>query len=143
MMNECSVSDILHFSRTTVEVYERNIREKLNGCCHEVRYPLTKKTYTFSWSLQTSRLNVHYIFLIISLFHQLFSYFSGSGLTRTWWWGVMTVTFTFWFWDDLVGHCLLKVEVFSDVELLQDVYFDDESAEVVISSLRLGDDQER
>lgn len=25
----------------------------------------------------------------------------------------------------------------------QDVYFDDESAEVVISSLRLGDDQER
>ena len=27
--------------------------------------------------------------------------------------------------------------------LPQDVYFDDESAEVVISSLRLGDDQER
>jgi hypothetical protein len=27
--------------------------------------------------------------------------------------------------------------------LLQDVYFDDESAEVVISSLRLGDDQDR
>ena len=27
--------------------------------------------------------------------------------------------------------------------LLQDVYFDDDSAEVVISSLRLGDDQER
>jgi hypothetical protein len=26
--------------------------------------------------------------------------------------------------------------------LFQDVYFDDESAEVVISSLRLGDDQE-
>ena len=25
----------------------------------------------------------------------------------------------------------------------QDVYFDDESAEVVLSSLRLGDDQER
>ena len=33
----------------------------------------------------------------------------------------------------------------SDVRIiiLQDVYFDDESAEVVISSLRLGDDQER
>lgn len=27
--------------------------------------------------------------------------------------------------------------------MLQDVYFDDESAEVVISSLRLGDDQDR
>jgi hypothetical protein len=27
--------------------------------------------------------------------------------------------------------------------LFQDVYFDDESAEVVISSLRLGDDQDR
>lgn len=27
--------------------------------------------------------------------------------------------------------------------MMQDVYFNDESAEVVISSLRLGDDQER
>lgn len=40
-------------------------------------------------------------------------------------------------------NVFLNVEVFPDVELLQDVYFDDESAEVVISSLRLGDDQER
>lgn len=30
-----------------------------------------------------------------------------------------------------------------DGYILQDVYFDDESAEVVISSLRLGDTQER
>lgn len=45
--------------------------------------------------------------------------------------------------DGLVGNCLLNVDVFPDVKLLQDVYFDDESAEVVISSLRLGDDQER
>lgn len=30
-----------------------------------------------------------------------------------------------------------------NIILAQDVYFDDESAEVVISSLRLGDDQER
>jgi hypothetical protein len=29
------------------------------------------------------------------------------------------------------------------VHVFQDVYFDDESAEVVISSLRLGDDQDR
>jgi len=31
----------------------------------------------------------------------------------------------------------------SYLDTLQDVYFDDESAEVVISSLRLGDDQGR
>lgn len=30
-----------------------------------------------------------------------------------------------------------------DGYILQDAYFDDDSAEVVISSLRLGDDQER
>lgn len=29
------------------------------------------------------------------------------------------------------------------MHVFQDVYFDDESAEVVISSLRLGDDQDR
>ena len=34
-------------------------------------------------------------------------------------------------------------KVFKYLILGQDVYFDDESAEVVISSLRLGDDQER
>lgn len=31
----------------------------------------------------------------------------------------------------------------SNINVWQDVYFDDESAEVVISSLRLGGDQER
>lgn len=31
----------------------------------------------------------------------------------------------------------------SYLDTWQDVYFDDESAEVVLSSLRLGDDQER
>jgi hypothetical protein len=39
---------------------------------------------------------------------------------------------------------LLMFDVFFWLLYLpQDVYFDDESAEVVISSLRLGDDQER
>lgn len=33
--------------------------------------------------------------------------------------------------------------VFLPKDIWQDVYFDDESAEVVISSLRLGDDQDR
>lgn len=39
------------------------------------------------------------------------------------------------------GRCHLKANA-DIMHLFQDVYFDDESAEVVISSLRLGDDQE-
>jgi len=38
-----------------------------------------------------------------------------------------------------IGDCKTSDIVY----ILQDVYFDDESAEVVISSLRLGDDHER
>ena len=38
---------------------------------------------------------------------------------------------------------MLMKKVFKYLILGQDVYLDDESAEVVISSLRLGDDQER
>lgn len=38
---------------------------------------------------------------------------------------------------------IINFSYFSENVVLQDVYFDDESAEVVISSLRLGDDQDR
>ena len=48
-----------------------------------------------------------------------------------------------------ISHCfdtktsIVSNEIASYGDSWQDVYFDDESAEVVISSLRLGDDQER
>ena len=38
----------------------------------------------------------------------------------------------------IIKHLICKI-----ICIWQDVYFDDESAEVVISSLRLGDDHER
>lgn len=40
-------------------------------------------------------------------------------------------------------HITFLVKFCFYYDFFQDVYFDDESAEVVISSLRLGDDQER
>lgn len=45
---------------------------------------------------------------------------------------IMLFSFSFTMLE-MVPYCII----------LQDVYFDDESAEVVLSSLRLGDDRER
>lgn len=53
-----------------------------------------------------------------------------------------STSFTFAF-EHVLLQAIINMSKVSLWYIWQDVYFDDESAEVVISSLRLGDDQER